>query len=46
MTAKPIISCRDLSKIYTMGEQEVRALDGVDLDIAEGEFVARIRRFR
>jgi putative ABC transport system ATP-binding protein len=40
MTAKPIISCRDLSKIYTMGEQEVRALDGVDLDIAEGEFVA------
>ncbi len=40
MTDKPIISCRDLSKIYTMGEQEVRALDGVDLDIAEGEFVA------
>ena len=40
MTDKPIISCRALSKIYTMGEQEVRALDGVDLDIAEGEFVA------
>jgi len=40
MTDKPIISCRDLSKIYTMGEQEVRALDGVSLDIAEGEFVA------
>ena len=40
MSAKPIISCRNLSKIYTMGEQEVRALDGVDLDIAEGEFVA------
>jgi putative ABC transport system ATP-binding protein len=40
MTTKPIISCRNLSKIYTMGEQEVRALDGVDLDIAEGEFVA------
>lgn len=40
MTAKPIISCRNLSKIYAMGEQEVRALDGVDLDIAEGEFVA------
>ena len=38
--SRPIISCRNLSKIYTMGDQEVRALDGVDLDIAEGEFVA------
>jgi putative ABC transport system ATP-binding protein len=37
---RPIISCRNLSKIYTMGDQQVRALDGVDLDIAEGEFVA------
>lgn len=37
---KPIISCRNLSKIYRMGDQEVRALDGVDLDIREGEFVA------
>lgn len=37
---RPMISCRNLSKIYTMGDQEVRALDGVDLDIAEGEFVA------
>ena len=37
---RQIISCRNLSKIYAMGDQEVRALDGVDLDIAEGEFVA------
>jgi putative ABC transport system ATP-binding protein len=37
---KPIISCRDVTKIYRMGDQEVRALDGVTLDIAEGEFVA------
>jgi len=37
---RPIISCRNLSKIYRMGDQEVRALDGVDLDIHEGEFVA------
>jgi len=37
---KPIISCRDLTKIYTMGDQEVRALDGVTLDIHPGEFVA------
>jgi ABC-type Fe3+/spermidine/putrescine transport system ATPase subunit len=39
-TEKPIISCRDVTKIYRMGDQEVRALDGVSLDIAEGEFVA------
>ena len=37
---KPIISCRDLMKIYTMGDQEVRALNGVTLDIFPGEFVA------
>jgi putative ABC transport system ATP-binding protein len=37
---RPIISCRDLTKIYRMGDQEVRALDGVSLDIHQGEFVA------
>lgn len=37
-----LISCRGLTKIYKMGETEVRALDGVDLDIHEGEFVAII----
>jgi putative ABC transport system ATP-binding protein len=37
---KPIISCKDLTKIYRMGDQEVRALDGVTLDIYPGEFVA------
>ncbi len=38
----PLISCRGLTKIYKMGQSEVRALDGVDLDIFEGEFVAII----
>jgi putative ABC transport system ATP-binding protein len=36
----PLIRAQDVCKIYQMGEQTVRALDGVSLDIAEGEFVA------
>lgn len=35
-----LISVRDMYKIYNPGENEVRALDGVSLDIEEGEFVA------
>jgi putative ABC transport system ATP-binding protein len=36
----PIIRLRDIRKVYTMGDQTVRALDGVDLDVFSGEFVA------
>jgi len=35
-----LIDIRDLVRVYTVGEVEVRALDGVSLSIAEGEFVA------
>lgn len=35
-----LIECRDLVKSYTMGDQTVRALDGVSLDIEAGDYVA------
>ncbi len=35
-----LIEIRDLHRVYQVGDQEVRALDGVDLDIAENEYVA------
>jgi len=38
--AGPVISCVGLGKVYVMGEQTVRALNDVTLDIARGEFVA------
>ena len=35
-----LIQIRDLHRVYQVGESEVRALDGVDLDIAVNEYVA------
>jgi putative ABC transport system ATP-binding protein len=35
-----LIQTRDLVKLYRMGGSEVHALDGVSVDIDEGEFVA------
>jgi ABC-type antimicrobial peptide transport system, ATPase component len=37
---KPLIRANGVTKTYTMGDQTVRALDGVSLEIAHGEFVA------
>ena len=38
--AVPLIRLRGITRVYGRGEAEVRALDGVDLDIAAGDFVA------
>jgi putative ABC transport system ATP-binding protein len=35
----PVLSARGVAKVYTMGEVQVHALRGVDLDLREGEFV-------
>jgi putative ABC transport system ATP-binding protein len=35
----PVISVRDLMRVYHMGDHEVRALRGVSLDVEPGEFV-------
>ncbi|MES2916850.1 MAG: ABC transporter ATP-binding protein [Pseudomonadota bacterium] len=40
MIAPPLIELADVSRIYGMGETEVRALDHADLTIRRGEFVA------
>jgi putative ABC transport system ATP-binding protein len=36
----PILETREVSKVYTMGTTEVKALDGVSISVNEGEFVA------
>ena len=38
----PLVEFKDIYKIYTMGDSEVRALDGVSFSIYDGEFVAII----
>ena len=40
MNSKTIIQTHNLRKVYGMGEIQVAALDGVDVCINEGEFVA------
>jgi putative ABC transport system ATP-binding protein len=40
MSDVPVIETRNLTKVYRMGDHEVRALRGVSLQIHKGEFVA------
>jgi putative ABC transport system ATP-binding protein len=37
-----LVELRNVSKIYRLGEEEIRALDDVTLDIDEGEFISII----
>ncbi len=37
---KHLISLHDVHRVYDMGQEQVRALDGITLDIDEGEYVA------
>ncbi|HBN91120.1 MAG TPA: macrolide ABC transporter permease/ATP-binding protein MacB, partial [Hyphomonas sp.] len=38
--SEPLLHLQDIKRVYGWGDAEVRALDGVDLTIREGEFVA------
>jgi putative ABC transport system ATP-binding protein len=38
--SESMLCLRDIHKVYTMGDQQVRALDGLDIDVSDGEFVA------
>jgi putative ABC transport system ATP-binding protein len=42
MTAPPFIQVNALRRHYTMGQEKVRALDGIDVCIEQGEFLAVI----
>lgn len=37
--AEPLIRIKDLYKIYKMGDEKIRALDGISLDIEKGETI-------
>ncbi len=36
----PLITLRDIRKVYDMGQEQVRALDGVSLELARGDYIA------
>ncbi|HTT99356.1 MAG TPA: ABC transporter ATP-binding protein [Rhizomicrobium sp.] len=40
MSGQPLIELRQVTKIYGSGEARVAALDGIDLTVRDGEFVA------
>ncbi|HEC04529.1 MAG TPA: ABC transporter ATP-binding protein [Phycisphaerales bacterium] len=39
-SSKPVIRLKDVKRIYRVGVERIRALDGIDLDVRENEYVA------
>jgi len=37
---EPIISLKNIKKIYTLGERQIEVLKGINLDVEKGEFLA------
>ncbi|WP_330387180.1 ABC transporter ATP-binding protein [Acidaminobacter hydrogenoformans] len=37
---KPIISLKDITKVYKMGKQSLKVLDGVSFEVEKGDFIA------
>ena len=37
---RPVIEIENLTRVYQMGETEVRTLDGISLTVGPGEFLA------
>ena len=40
VAAKEVIQVRELTRIFKVGSEDVRALKGISFDIHEGEFVS------
>jgi putative ABC transport system ATP-binding protein len=40
VSAAPVVVLRDVTKVYRLGDTEIRALNGISVEIARGEFVA------
>ena len=46
VAAKPAIVIRDLSKVFIIGKEKVKALAGVNLDIYQNEIVCLLGNLR
>src|SRR5438876_9825183 len=42
--SEPLVSCRGVTVVYGHGDAQVRALDGVDLDVEAGDSIALLGR--
>ena len=43
MAEKDFVKLKNVTKIYQMGEVQIRAVDGIDFSIDKGEFVVAQR---